>query len=109
MPMKNPFRDLSKQAKAPTSLSFVGRTSWSAADVLVGLLNCVANRASRTGTSGAGQETRPTILSSETMALGESARSTMGSTDRNTKPGQAFSLSSSFCLSLSLRRKAVMQ
>jgi hypothetical protein len=40
----------------------VGRTSWSAADVLVGLLGCVANGASRTGTSGAAQESRPTLL-----------------------------------------------
>ena len=29
--------------------TLVGRTSWSAADVLVGLLDCIANGASRTG------------------------------------------------------------
>ncbi len=43
--------------------SLVGRTSWSAADALVGLPDCVANRASRTGTSGAAQESRPTLPS----------------------------------------------
>src|SRR6185437_11498486 len=41
-------------------LSLVGGTSWSAG-VLVGLLDCVANGASRTWTSGAAQESRPTL------------------------------------------------
>ncbi len=54
------------------SLGFVG------ADVLVGLLDSVANRASRTGTSGAGQETgqetRPTILSASEKTKRHCAR-----------------------------------
>ena len=43
------------------SFSLVGRTSWSAADVLVGPLDSIANRATLTGTSGAAQESRPTL------------------------------------------------
>jgi RNA polymerase sigma factor (TIGR02999 family) len=45
--------------------SFVGRTSWSAADVRVGRLDCVANKASRTGTSGACQQA-PNLRPDET-------------------------------------------
>jgi hypothetical protein len=54
-------RSVSATSSSTYPLRFVGRTSWSAADVLVGLLDCVADRASRTGTSGAGQETHPTF------------------------------------------------
>jgi hypothetical protein len=61
-------------------LSFVGRTSSSAADVLVGLPIYVENRASRTGTSGAAQESRPTIpfrFGKTKWQAGENAYSTM--------------------------------
>src|SRR5690242_10837153 len=61
--LKSVYASLTNAVMRAAALHYVGRTSSSAADVLVGVINDIPNGASRTGTSGAGQETHPTILS----------------------------------------------